>query len=151
MVWLPVSSDTVFVTSVDCSICCMGTCGDYCHHPLYTRTDPGGGGSGEVQVDVHPETLGQSSLCWQIRGHVKMIGPELYLEQGKQLIVSVGDTLTDAGVAVGLIQPNRTSRYVISGNAITHTFRIEQSGIYRVFVLNRGKEVAKVEGEYGLR
>ena len=106
---------------------------------------------GEVQVDVHPETLGQSSLCWQIRGHVKMIGPELYLEQGKQLIVSVGDTLTDAGVAVGLIQPNRTSRYVISGNAITHTFRIEQSGIYRVFVLNRGKEVAKVEGEYGLR
>lgn len=41
MVWLPVSSDTVFVTSVDCSICCMGTCGEYCDHPLYTRTDSG--------------------------------------------------------------------------------------------------------------
>lgn len=133
---------------------------------------------GEVESDARLESLGVSSFSWTVPVQVKMLGPELYLEEGQSIVLSVVhgameevvtndssvndsaveqellDNTSENGatgdwkVSVGLIQPNSTSRYVIGTGQMSHTFTIEQSGIYRVFVMNKVEEEISVDGRY---
>ena len=122
---------------------------------------------GEVESGPGMESLGVSSLSWTVPVRVKMLGPELYLEEGQSIIVSVDhgamkeelnmDGAAEDGIAgnwevsVGLLQPDSTSRYVIGTGTMSHTFVIERSGIYRVFVMNKAEEEVIVDGTYYAR
>ena len=87
-------------------------------------------------------------FLWTVSKDVKKIGPEIYLTEGQTISVSLDVSPLGKSVAVGLIQPDGTNRYVVGQNQIDHIFRIKKTGTYKFFVQNQETTTVTVEGSY---
>lgn len=74
--------------------------------------------------------------------------PEFNKTKGSEIYVAVAIDPSDKYVKVGLIQPDSTTRYIYSKGNIAHTFSINQSGYYRVFISNSSGTQVIAEGIY---
>ena len=67
---------------------------------------------------------------------------------GQSIAVSVHGTPSDIYLKVGIIEPDGWSRYVYNCGAISHTFALDQTGMYYVFVTNESNTTVTVYGNY---
>ena len=67
---------------------------------------------------------------------------------GQSIAVSVHGTPSDVYLKVGIIEPDGWMRYVYNCGAISHTFALDQTGTYFVFVTNESNTTVDIMGYY---
>ncbi len=70
---------------------------------------------------------------------------------GQSIAVSVHADPTDVNLKVGIIEPDGWLRYVYNSGDISHTFVLDQTGTYFVFVWNETTERVIIYGSYVTR
>lgn len=93
---------------------------------------------------------GRSSIVpfeWTVGANASKKTPSFEMPGG-YITVSVLVEPADLKVSVGIVEPDGGKRYITGSNIITHTFSLDQSGSYRVFVENTNNQKVYVSGSY---
>ncbi len=94
---------------------------------------------------------GRSSVVsfeWTVEANASKKTPSFEMPSGGYITVSVSVEPTDLKVNVGIVDPNGGRRYITGSDIITHTFSLDQSGSYKVFVENTNDQKVYVAGSY---
>lgn len=67
---------------------------------------------------------------------------------GQSIAVSVHANPVDVNLKVGIIEPDGWMRYVYKCGYISHTFALDQTGIYYVFITNESDNNVDIVGSY---
>ncbi len=100
---------------------------------------------GEVMDDGRSSTV---PFEWTVGANASKKTPSFEMSSGGYITVSVSVEPTDLKVNVGIVEPNGGKRYITGSGRITHTFSLDQSGSYSVFVENTNNQKVYVEGGY---
>ncbi len=100
---------------------------------------------GEVMDDGRSPTV---PFEWTVGANASKKTPSFEMSSGGYITVSVSVEPTDLKVNVGIVEPNGGKRYITGSGRITHTFSLDQSGSYSVFVENTNNQKVYVEGGY---
>ncbi|MDE7318957.1 MAG: M56 family metallopeptidase [Lachnospiraceae bacterium] len=95
--------------------------------------------------------IGRSStvvIDWSVGAGVTKATPSFEMASGGEITVSVSVEPTDLEVRVGIVEPDGGRRYITGSNRITHTFSLNQSGNYKVFVKNPNSKKVNINGSY---
>ena len=71
-----------------------------------------------------------------------------YARAGQAIDVYVKATPDNVDIEVGIYDPSGILRYVLSSGNITHTFQVNTTGAYYVYILNESNTVVSVRGNY---
>ena len=91
------------------------------------------------------------NLSWTVGVNVRKYTNSFSASSGQQIIVSAVMDPTDKIVNVGIIEPDGTRRYVQGSDTVMHTFDLDQTGYYRVFVENYNSVTVEASGSYQIR
>lgn len=105
----------------------------------------------EGTVSAGRESPWKNSFSWKIPACIQTVGPEIHLKKGQSVSVMLEMDSHGKEVSCGLLQPDGSSRYIIRNGQAEHSFYIEESGVYRFFVLNKGETRVNVHGNYSTR
>ena len=83
-----------------------------------------------------PGRAATRSMEWTVKAGVRKTTAEFSAKSGNTIRVTAILTPADLSVKVGIIEPDGTRRYVTGKDAVAHTFSLDQTGSYRVFVEN---------------
>lgn len=100
---------------------------------------------GEVMDD------GRSSRVpfeWTVEANASKKTPSFEMSSGGYITVDVSVEPTDLNVRAGIIEPDGEKRYITGSDTIHHSFSLDQSGGYMVFVENLNSVKVSVEGYY---
>lgn len=134
-----------------------------CGSPIYASELPNGIDSKEVKYQEYEiswesvnETIyeesenqnGRSGYNWTVKADSLVQSSLFYASTGQHIRVTANISPQNQNVNVGIIEPDGTLRYVLISNYVDHTFSLDQTGMYRFFVRNRGTESISVAGQY---
>lgn len=105
----------------------------------------------EGTVSAGYESPWKNSFSWKIPACIQTVGPEIHLKKGQSVSVLLETDSPGKEVSCGLFQPDGSSRYIIRNGQAEHSFYIEESGVYKFFVLNKGETRVNVHGSYSTR
>ena len=90
-----------------------------------------------------------TGFAWDVETGTMVATQSFYMEQGTSVRVSVSIMPDTVSVDAGLILPNNVLWYVSGSSYIDHTFTVNASGNYRVFVRNNSGSDVEVFGGFG--
>ena len=78
------------------------------------------------------------SFNWTVSPGTRTASKTFYVKKGQS--ISMSATISPGGATcwIGIMDPQNSVRYVEGTDSLSHTFAVDQSGFYRVFVQNRG-------------
>ena len=85
---------------------------------------------------------------WEIETGHSATSAIFYASSGNSINVAVGIYPADTSVRVGIVQPDGIRRYVEGENTVGHSFTLNQSGNYRVYIQNDSGVTVTVSGTY---
>lgn len=100
-----------------------------------------------VMMDTNPYTRGTSAFEWDIPAGKTYMTAGFHMEEDEEIMIATQATPDDLEYNVG-ISDRSTNRYVSGTDRISHTFVIEESKRYYVFVQNENEEELHVEGMF---
>jgi hypothetical protein len=102
--------------------------------------------------EVNTKARGFSSLDWDINASAAKTTSTFSASSGQTIGVTVLATSKSATFRAGIIEPDGTRRYVNSSNGgMYHTFELDQTGKYSVYVQNMGSSQISVSGTYTIQ
>jgi hypothetical protein len=91
-------------------------------------------------------------LDWDINASAAKTTSTFSASSGQTIGVTVLATSKSATFRAGIIEPDGTRRYVNSSNGgMYHTFELDQTGKYSVYVQNMGSSQISVSGTYTIQ
>ena len=94
---------------------------------------------------------GRSSVVsfeWTVGANASKKTPSFEMPSGGLINVDVSVEPANLNVRVGIVEPDKGRRYITGSGRIAHTFSLDQSGSYRVFVENTNNQKVYVDGSY---
>ena len=88
------------------------------------------------------------TMNWSIENNVQKRSLSFYMSAGDSILIAIALNPADVTVDVGIIEPDGTKRYVQGSDYITHSFDLDQSGLYQVFVRNQSGQTVTTNGFY---
>ena len=104
---------------------------------------------GEVQYGTRGTAL---LIDWGVGIGVYKRTDRFEANSGDRITISIWIDPDDVAIRAGIVEPDGTLRYVEASGSITHTFTLDQTGDYRVFVQNISKtNYVYISGSCGVR
>ncbi len=100
--------------------------------------------------DIQPQAQPTATISATVQENMWNSGA-FYAYSGQNVAVSVHLDPADVEVKVGIVEPDGTWRLVEGYDAISHTFYLDQTGYYQVFVWNQTDTSVTVYGHYMTR
>lgn len=116
-----------------------------------------------VETDVNPnlvEEIGETTNdVARAAVHFDWTVPTDYIKKTSTFSASSGGRIsvtayidpTDKTVKVGIIEPDGTRRYVLGKDVVSHTFSLDETGSYRVYIQNETGTTVYASGMYSVR
>ncbi len=101
-----------------------------------------------IDQSTNANARAQYTFDWEVPGRSRVSAPYYSLAAGQKVIVSTSMIPVNVEVRVGLERDNGTRRYVLGTDVVVHTFDIEETGVYRVYIQNDTYTDVTVEGSY---
>ena len=104
-----------------------------------------------IRIEVEEEGVtaySSSNLNWTLGNNTQKRSGLFYMEKGEHIEISVILDPTDVTVKVGILEPDGTFRYVQGKERVNHTFTLDQSGNYRVYIENKSGKTVTTNGYY---
>lgn len=76
------------------------------------------------------------SLNWSVGGKTLVHSSYFYAKSGGTIQILGGTDPSSKNVYIGIIEPDGTKRSIYWGGAFNHTFTLDTSGLYRIYVRN---------------
>jgi hypothetical protein len=106
---------------------------------------------GEVNTKARSGSS-KSSFDWDINASAATTTPTFSASSGQKIGVVVLATSSSATFRAGIIEPDGTRRYInSSGGTAAHSFELDQTGKYSVYVQNMGSSQITVSGTYTIQ
>ncbi len=102
----------------------------------------------EIMADASPNGERDGSIYAFLKNAMWQSG-EFYARSGEAINVSIVSAVpADVVVNVGIVEPDGTQRWINGSGMIAHSFQLDQTGIYKVFVRNKNMISVTVSGMY---
>lgn len=102
----------------------------------------------EEEAETNPNARGSKSFLWVISGKTMNTSSSFYVKSGGHITVAVSVTPSDKSVYVGIVEPDGTRRCVYGRDYISHTFSLDQTGYYQVYIRNSNSTGVTADGGY---
>ena len=102
---------------------------------------------GDVE-QVNRGTL--NSFSWSVSVNSMVQSSYFTAKSGQSISINADFFPSNQNVNVGIIEPDGTMRYLLSMGSASHTFALDQTGVYRIFVRNRGTVSVTASGYYSV-
>ena len=80
------------------------------------------------------------NMEWTVKAGTRKTSAGFSAKSGQTIRVDASLSQEDLSVKVGIIEPDGTRRYVKSKRIISHDFKLDQTGTYKVFVENENSK-----------
>ena len=111
---------------------------------------------GDVDIEIYEGDIEQISrgtlnyFNWSVGINAMVQTPSFTANSGQTISISSSFAPTNQNVNIGIIEPDGTMRYLLRSGSAAHTFSLDQTGSYRVFVRNRGTATVTASGYYSV-
>lgn len=100
------------------------------------------------QVEEAEEMARSRAINWTIKNKYVMKSVEFSKTKGSSIDVAVCIDPSDRQVTVGIIRPDGKAQYIYGKGAISHSFKVEETGKYRVYITNNSGVDVTATGAY---
>lgn len=100
---------------------------------------------GEVYDTGRSSTV---TIDWNLGKNTAKETPAFQKSSGGHITVNIEVEPQDLTVKVGIVEPDGSRRSVSGSGIIDHTFNLDQSGEYKVFIENNNNDKVHIEGSY---
>ena len=104
-----------------------------------------------IRIEVEEDgvtTYSTPNLDWTLGNNTQKRSGLFYMEKGGHIEVWVILDPSDVTVTVGILEPDGTFRSVQGRGRVSHTFTLDQSGNYRVYIENKSGKTVTTHGAY---
>lgn len=115
------------------------------------HTEAPGEGPEWIIIEQAEEPASRASLvsiAWTISANSEKQSSLFEKKSGDSISISVFIDPEDRKVDVGIVEPDGGRRYIAASGDISHTFELDQSGSYQVFIRNRNSVKVSAKGVY---
>lgn len=88
------------------------------------------------------------SFNWKVVPQTRTASTTFYVKKGQNINLSASAVPANTTYWIGIMDPKNSVRYVQGTTNISHSFAVEDSGFYRVFVENIGTSDLTASGSY---
>lgn len=88
------------------------------------------------------------SFSWTVVPGTRTASKTFHVREGQSISMSVSAVPANTTYWIGIMDPQNSVRYVKGENSLSHSFAVNQSGFYRVFVENIGTSDLTASGSY---
>ena len=88
------------------------------------------------------------SFNWKVAPGTRTASTTFYVKKGQNINLSASAVPANTTYWIGIMDPKNSVRYVQGTTNISHSFAVEDSGFYRVFVENIGTSDLTASGSY---
>lgn len=122
--------------------------------PELTEIEETGDNGMTVEIGETTNFYGSNSsgsFSWTVGTNVRKTSGEFSASSGETITVVASIAPADVSVKVGIIEPDGTRRSVTGKDVVTHAFKLDQTGSYKVFVENTNTTSVTANGGYSVK
>lgn len=102
----------------------------------------------EISGEISQGQRSTSNFSWTVYRNTRVLTSAIYLEKGQSVSIFIVIDPDDKNVGFGIKNPDG-SRVTVTGNdVVCHTFDIETTGYYQIFVESANYDPVQVDGSY---
>lgn len=88
------------------------------------------------------------SFSWTVTPNTRCVGPKFTASSGGTIYITSSCSVANKSYRMGIVEPDGMLRYVSGVTAQGHTFTLDQSGTYEVFIENTSDTTCSYSGFY---
>ncbi|MDD6211968.1 MAG: M56 family metallopeptidase [Clostridiales bacterium] len=103
---------------------------------------------GNGVMSLSTNSITKVPFDWDLDKNTSNISKKFWRSNGSKLYFSCSTYPYSCKVRVGIVDPDRIMRYVISSGNFSHTFQLSKTGYYQFFISNAATRSVNVYGYY---